>query len=61
MLLLQNCKLTPIYWLVMLVDHQKDFLTLSPGSSVMLVPMPLVMRGVPAQIFFAVPENKTYK
>ena len=33
------------------------FLTLSPGSRVMLVPMPLVMRGVPAQIFFAVPEK----
>ena len=42
-------------------SSNKNFLTLSPGSSVMLVPMPLVMRGVPAQIFFAVPENKTYK
>ena len=26
----------------------------------MFVPMPLVMRGVPAQIFFAVPENKNW-
>ena len=39
-------------------SENKIFLTLSPGSSVMLVPMPLVMRGVPAQIFFAVPENQ---
>ena len=35
-------------------------LTLSPGSRVMLVPIPLVMRGVPAQIFFAVPGDKTW-
>ena len=38
----------------------KDRLTLSPGSRVMLVPIPLVMRGVPAQIFFAVPGDKTW-
>ena len=45
---------------------QKDYitikarLTLSPGSRVMLVPIPLVMRGVPAQIFFAVPGGKIW-
>ena len=38
----------------------KARLTLSPGSRVMLVPIPLVMRGVPAQIFFAVPGDKTW-
>ena len=38
---------------------KKNRLTLSPGSRVMLVPIPLVMRGVPAQIFFAVPGDKT--
>ena len=37
----------------------KARLTLSPGSRVILVPIPLVMRGVPAQIFFAVPGDKT--
>ena len=38
----------------------KARLTLSPGSRVMLVPIPLMMRGVPAQIFFAVPGDKTW-
>ena len=42
------------------VQMTKARLTLSPGSRVMLVPIPLVMRGVPAQIFFAVPGDKTW-
>ena len=42
------------------VQMTKARLTLSPGSRVMLVPIPLVMRGVPAQIFFAVPGDKIW-